>query len=110
VINPRISTIYALPWFNFLNVFFSQLAIVATEFLVCVKFGWSTITKPLPRSIALWWLAGLSLLIAYTVVRFYIFKPTKLPNPEKENVRISPIYSPDENESDDSSVNGKKKK
>ena len=69
------------------------LAIVATEFLICVKFGWDTITKPLPRSIALWWLAGLALLLVYTVIRFYIFKATKLPKPEKENVRLSPIYT-----------------
>ena len=27
------------------------LAIVVTELLICVKFGWETITKPLPRSI-----------------------------------------------------------
>ena len=33
------------------------------------------------------------LLIVYTVIRFYIFKATKLPKPEKENVRLSPIYT-----------------
>ena len=61
------------------------LAIVATELLICVKFGWQTITKPLPTSIALWWLLGLALYVVYTVIKFVIFKPTKLKLPtEKE--------------------------
>merc|ERR1719419_1230643 len=54
------------------------LAIIATEFLVCIKFGWSTVTKPLPRTIAMWWVLGLALFIIYTVIKFVIFKPTKL--------------------------------
>jgi len=54
------------------------LAIIATEFLVCIKFGWSTVTKPLPRAIAMWWALGLALFIIYTVIKFVIFKPTKL--------------------------------
>ena len=29
---------------------------------------------------------------AYTVIKFYIFKPTKLPQPEKENIRLSPVH------------------
>jgi hypothetical protein len=33
----------------------------------------------------------------YTVVKFYVFKPTNLQQPEKESVRI---YSPDETETD----------
>ena len=32
----------------------------------------------------------------YTVVKFVIFKPTSLPQPEKENVRISPVHNPKE--------------
>ena len=80
------------------------LAIVVTEVLICVKFGWNTITKPLPRSIALWWLAfGLGLFI-YTVVKFVIFKPTKLAKPEEDKIiHGSPTRKPnienDENES-----------
>ena len=69
------------------------VAIICTEFLICVKFGWDTITKPLPRYIALWWVAGISVLIVYTVVKFKIFKPTRLPKPEKEQVRLSPIHT-----------------
>ena len=82
------------------------LAIVATEFLICVKFGWATITKPLPRSIALWWLAGLGIAMLYTVIRFYIFKPTKLPQPEKESIQLSPVHH--SNHADTSQQNNKK--
>jgi len=57
---------------------------VSTEFLICVKFGWGTITKPLPRSIGLWWFAGLVILVIYTLIKFYVCKPTKLPQPERE--------------------------
>ena len=87
--------------FNYCNFI---LAIVVTEVLICVKFGWNTITKPLPRSIALWWLAfGLGLFI-YTVVKFVIFKPTKLAKPEEDKIiHGSPTRKPnienDENES-----------
>ena len=69
------------------------IAIVCTEFLICVKFGWHTITKPLPRYIGMWWIAGLVGLLVYTLVKFELFKPTKLPKPEKEQVRLSPIHS-----------------
>ena len=62
------------------------LCIVCTEVLVCVKFGWDTITKPLPRPIALWWLAFGVGLVIYTFVKFVIFKPTKLKEPEKEQI------------------------
>ncbi len=68
------------------------VAIIATELLICVKFGWETITKPLPNHIIMWWLAGLVLLVLYTVVKFVIFKPTRLPQPEKEHIRLSPIH------------------
>jgi hypothetical protein len=74
------------------------IAIVCTEFLICVKFGWHTITKPLPRYIGMWWLAGLLGVIGYTIVKFVIFKPTKLPKPEKEQVRLSPIHTNFSNE------------
>ena len=69
------------------------IAIVCTEFLICVKFGWHTITKPLPRYIGMWWLLGLAGVIVYTLVKFVLFKPTNLPKPEKEQVRLSPIHS-----------------
>ena len=62
------------------------LAVVITEVLVCVKFGWDTITIPLPRHIALWWMAFAGFLLVYTFIKFFIFKPTKLKEPEKDDV------------------------
>ena len=41
----------------------------------------------------MWWLAGLVGVVVYTLVKFVLFKPTKLPKPEKEQVRLSPIHS-----------------
>jgi len=71
------------------------LTIVVTELLVCLKFGWSTVTKPLPRHIALWWVLGAALLVVYTVVKFYLLKPDHLPKPEKETIRVgTPLGSP----------------
>ena len=60
------------------------VAILVTECLICFKFGWETITKPIPSSITVWWLVGLGLLVLYTFVKFVVFKPTMLPKPEKE--------------------------
>ena len=48
------------------------IAIVVTELLICIKFGWATITQPLPRHIALWWVLGAFLLLAYTVIKVKI--------------------------------------
>ena len=74
-----------------------MIAIIATELLICIKFGWSTITKPLPRHIALWWVLGALLLLVYTVVKFYLLKPYHVPKPEKENIRMgSPVNTPQE--------------
>jgi len=71
------------------------LTIVATEFLICIKFGWDTITKPLPKHIALWWVLGLVLLIVYTFVKFYLLKPNHIPRPEKESIRVgTPLGTP----------------
>lgn len=72
-----------------------MLAIIVTELLICIKFGWSTITKPLPRHIAMWWVLGAALLLIYTVVKFYLLKPNHIPKPEKENIRMgSPVNTP----------------
>ena len=74
-----------------------MLAIIVTELLICIKFGWATITKPLPRHIALWWVLGAALLLIYTVVKFYLLKPNHIPKPEKENIRMgSPVNTPAE--------------
>ena len=55
---------------------------------------WATITKPLPRHIALWWVLGAALLLVYTVVKFYLLKPNHVPQPEKEHIRVgSPLGS-----------------
>jgi len=72
-----------------------MLAIIVTELLICIKFGWATITKPLPRHIAMWWVLGATLLLTYTVVKFYLLKPNHIPKPEKENIRMgSPVNTP----------------
>jgi hypothetical protein len=72
-----------------------MIAIIVTELLICIKFGWSTITKPLPRHIALWWVLGAAILLVYTVVKFYLLKPNHIPKPEKENIRMgSPVNTP----------------
>ncbi|XP_023330653.1 phosphatidylserine synthase 2 [Eurytemora carolleeae] len=75
------------------------LAIVITELLICFKFGWQTITKPLPKHIALWWVLGGVLLVVYTFVKFYLLKPNHIPRPEKERVRLmtpgsTPVHVP----------------
>ena len=67
------------------------LAIVVTELLICVKFGWDTITKPLPRSIAIAWLSFAIGHFLYTIVKFVIFKPTNLAKPEEQIVHGSPV-------------------
>ena len=73
-----------------------MLAIIVTELLICIKFGWATITKPLPRHIAMWWVLGAALLLIYTVVKFYLLKPNHIPKPEKENIRMgSPVNTPE---------------
>ncbi len=59
------------------------VSVVLTELLICLKFGWETMTKPIPQSIALWWLFGLVMLIAYTMVKFVLLKPTQLAKPER---------------------------
>ena len=49
------------------------IMIIMTELLICIKFGWATITKPLPRHIALWWVLGALILIGYTFVKVGVF-------------------------------------
>ncbi|XP_064634708.1 phosphatidylserine synthase 2-like isoform X2 [Lineus longissimus] len=47
-------------------------AIILTELLVILKFDWETITKPLPRPVAIFWCLGLILLVVWTIHRFFI--------------------------------------
>ena len=50
--------------------FFSEKVSISTT---CTP-RWATITTPLPRHIALWWVLGAGLLLVYTVVKFYLLK------------------------------------
>jgi len=60
-----------------------MVAIVVTELLICLKFGWNTITKPLPKHIAIWWVVGCCLLVGYTVIKFYCSNRTRFPGRRK---------------------------
>lgn len=51
--------------------------IVVTEFLIVLKFGWETITIPLPTPVAYSWLAGVAALVCWTLWAFFI-QPTQL--------------------------------
>ena len=86
------------------------LAIVVTELLICVKFGWDTITEPLPKSIAIAWLSFAIGLFLYTIVKFVIFKPTNLAKPEEQIVHGSPVRkaAPTTTDDDDSANESKK--
>ena len=46
-------------------------AIVATEVLICVKFGWETITIPFPTHVTVFWLLFLGSWTAWTVWQFW---------------------------------------
>ncbi|XP_060553279.1 phosphatidylserine synthase 2-like [Ruditapes philippinarum] len=54
-----------------------MIAIVITELLVTVKFDYETITKPLPKTIAYFWILGFLGLVGYTVWKFYIKRDVK---------------------------------
>lgn len=54
------------------------LAIVITELLVTIKFDFATISKPLPKHIAYFWILGFMGLVAYTVWKFYIKRDCKM--------------------------------
>jgi len=75
------------------------VAIVVTEFLICVKFGWSTITKPLPSHVTICWVLGGALLVGYTVVRFYWFKQNVVPHPDIEKIKIGSLPNEQERNS-----------
>ena len=79
-----------------------------TELIICIKFGKETMTKPLPRHIALWWVLGAALLIIYTFVKFYLLKPEHVPKPEKENIIMgSSASSPEEEDEEDQPETGR---
>ncbi|ESO97633.1 hypothetical protein LOTGIDRAFT_103737 [Lottia gigantea] len=59
------------------------IAIIVTEFLIIAKFDWKTISKPLPRPVAAFWLVGLCGLVIYTIWKFYIKRDVKNDIPEK---------------------------
>lgn len=49
-----------------------MLAIVITEFLIIVKFGWSIITKPLPSVVLVFWSCAFVGLFSWTMYNFFI--------------------------------------
>ena len=84
------------------------ITIIMTELIICIKFGKETMTKPLPRHIALWWVLGAALLIIYTFVKFYLLKPEHVPRPEKENIIMgSSASSPAEEDEEDQPETGR---
>lgn len=46
--------------------------IIITELLIVLKFGWETVTKPLPRHIATFWILSIFTLALWTFLRFYV--------------------------------------
>ncbi|CAH8451982.1 unnamed protein product [Dicrocoelium dendriticum] len=46
--------------------------IIITELLIVIKFGWETVTKPLPRHIATFWILSILALALWTFLRFYV--------------------------------------
>ena len=52
-------------------------AIIITELLVTVKFGWETIIKPVPAPLSYFWIIGVIGLVMYTVWKFYIKRDVK---------------------------------
>ena len=52
-------------------------AIIITELLVTIKFGWETISKPIPTLIAYFWILGFIGLVIYTIWKFYIVRDVK---------------------------------
>ena len=60
------------------------LSIMVTEMWICVKFGWNTVTKPPPSHVAVGWIIGTFLLVAFTVVKFYLVKPNMTELQKKE--------------------------
>ncbi|XP_071551653.1 phosphatidylserine synthase 2-like isoform X2 [Panulirus ornatus] len=48
------------------------LAIVSTELLIVIKFGWETVTIPFPSHVVTLWMAIFLVLVLWTVWNFYI--------------------------------------
>ncbi|XP_046390648.1 phosphatidylserine synthase 2-like isoform X2 [Ischnura elegans] len=48
------------------------LLTVASEFLIVAKFGWDTITIPVPKHIASFWLIGAMTLLMWTIWKFVL--------------------------------------
>ncbi|KAF8572409.1 hypothetical protein P879_00708 [Paragonimus westermani] len=47
-------------------------SIIITELLIIMKFGWDTVSKPLPRSITVLWFLGILGLTLWTFWHFYV--------------------------------------
>nr|XP_053635160.1 phosphatidylserine synthase 2-like isoform X2 [Cherax quadricarinatus] len=48
------------------------LAIVTTELLIVVKFGWETVTIPFPSHVVTLWMTIFIILVLWTLWNFYI--------------------------------------
>ena len=48
------------------------IGIIATELCIILKFDWNLVTTPVPRYIAYIWIAGLAILILWTIWHFYL--------------------------------------
>jgi len=47
-------------------------SIIITELLIVAKFGWETITKPLPFHVIVFWSVGLFIIAAWTIWNFFL--------------------------------------
>ena len=67
-------------------------AVIATEVLICVKFAWPLLTKPLPTHVAIFWCIFFILFTSYTVWKFWPsiisgFVSTEHVEPLKSNIK-----------------------
>ncbi|XP_041366468.1 phosphatidylserine synthase 2-like [Gigantopelta aegis] len=63
--------------------------IIITEFLIVLRFDWETLSKPIPRPIAYFWILGFLGLVSWTVWKFYIKRDVKNDVPMKDEVDAS---------------------
>ncbi len=47
-------------------------AIIVTEMLISLKFDWPTLSRPIPKHMAIFWTAGIIILVLGTVWHFYL--------------------------------------
>lgn len=47
-------------------------SIIVSELLIVLKFGWDTVSQPLPRHVTIFWLVAIATLIVWTFYEFYV--------------------------------------